>query len=123
MKWISLVAGGILGTIMRYIVSGWIYRMAGNQFPYGTLVVNLIGCFVIGFLAAFFGEKFFLGHNGQLFLVTGFCGAFTTFSALVLETATLMQDGHLLRGFLNVMLSMIFGLLVFRAGTLLAEIF
>ena len=122
MKWFSLVAGGILGTVLRYLVSGWVYRTMGGHFPYGTLAVNLIGCFIIGFLAAFFGEKFFLGHNGQLFLVTGFCGAFTTFSAFVLETATLMQDGHALRAFLNIALSLVLGFLVFKAGMILAEI-
>lgn len=123
MKWFSLVAGGVLGTVMRYLVSGGVYRIMGGQFPYGTLTVNLIGCFIIGFLAAFSGEKFFLGHNGQLLLVTGFCGAFTTFSAIMLETATLMQDGHLLRAFLNITVSVILGFLVFKAGMVFAEMF
>ena len=121
MKWVSLVAGGALGTLARYLVSGWVYRALGNQFPYGTLAVNLVGCFIIGFLAVFFGEIFFLGHQGQLFLVTGFCGAFTTFSALMIETAVLMQDGFWLRGLLNIMLSVLLGFLVFKAGMLLGK--
>lgn len=121
MKWISLVAGGVAGTLARYVLSGIVYGVAGTGFPYGTLAVNLIGCFLIGLLAVLSEEKFFLGPNARLLLMAGFCGAFTTFSTFMLETANLMKDGEMWRAFLNVLLSVVAGFIVFRLGVLLGE--
>ena len=116
------MAGGIAGTISRYLLAGFIYQIFGTDFPYGTLAVNLIGCLVIGFLAALADEKFLLGPNARLLLMVGFCGAFTTFSTFMLETANLMKDGENLRAFVNVAASVVFGFLAFRLGVFLAEI-
>jgi CrcB protein len=121
-KWVSLLAGGLAGTAARYLISGWTYRLFGSGFPYGTLIVNLAGCFLIGFLAAAAEEKFLLGPNARVLLMAGFCGAFTTFSTFMLETANLMKDGEMGRAFLNVALSVIAGFFAFRLGAYLAEI-
>ncbi len=122
MKWLGLITGGIAGTLARYTLAGLVYQICGTAFPYGTLVVNLVGCFLIGFLAALAEEKFLLGPHARLLLMTGFCGAFTTFSTFMLETANLIKDGEMLRAFLNLSLSVVVGFLVFRLGVFLAEI-
>ncbi|MFA5167870.1 MAG: fluoride efflux transporter CrcB [Candidatus Omnitrophota bacterium] len=120
-KWISLAAGGILGTFARYFLSGTIHRLFGVTFPLGTLVVNLVGCFAIGFLAVLAEEKFLLGPTARVFLMIGFCGAFTTFSSFILETSNLTKDGESLYAFMNIALSVVLGFLVFRLGVMLAR--
>ena len=121
-KWLYLIGGGILGTVARYVLAGAIYQKIGTDFPYGTLIVNLIGCFLIGFFDTIFQEKFLFSPVMRVFLMAGFCGAFTTFSTFMLETGNLIRDGEILRAFLNVMISVILGFIVFRLGVLLGEI-
>lgn len=122
MKWISLIAGGVTGTVARYALAGFVYQVFGTAFPYGTLAVNLTGCFLIGFLACLAEEKFLLGPNARLLLMIGFCGAFTTFSTLILETTALLKDGEVWRAFLNVMVSVAAGFFVFWLGALLGKL-
>ena len=121
-KWLGLAAGGILGTFARYLLSGAVHRVFGVTFPFGTLVVNLVGCFAIGFLAVLAEEKFLLGPTARVFLMIGFCGAFTTFSSLILETSNLTKDGESLYAFMNIALSVVLGFLIFRLGVMLARI-
>jgi len=121
-KFLNLVIGGTIGTLARYFLAGFVYRVAGTNFPYGTLVVNLLGCFVIGFLVSISENKFLLGANARLLLMIGFCGAFTTFSTLILESNNLLKDGEPLRAFMNILLSVTVGFLVFRVGVLLGEV-
>ncbi|MFA5148323.1 MAG: fluoride efflux transporter CrcB [Candidatus Omnitrophota bacterium] len=118
----QLLIGGALGTVSRYAMSVFVYRTMGADFPYGTLAVNLTGCFIIGFLAAITEDRFIFGSNIRLFLMIGFCGAFTTFSTFMLETANLIKDGESFRALLNVLLSVIIGFLVFRLGLLAGEL-
>lgn len=121
-KWIGLAAGGILGTFARYFLAGIVYRVWGASFPYGTLAVNLTGCCLIGFLVVLSEEKFMIGPAARIFLMIGFCGAYTTFSTFMLETANLMKDGENLRAFINVFLSILLGFAALRAGIFLARI-
>lgn len=120
-KWIGLAAGGVLGTFSRYFLSGAVHRIFGVAFPFGTLVVNLVGCFAIGFLAVLAEEKFLLGPTARVFLMIGFCGAFTTFSTIILETSNLTKDGESLYALANILLSVVLGFLVFRLGVILAR--
>lgn len=122
MKWISLVAGGVAGTLARYFLAGAIYQVFGTAFPYGTLVVNLTGCFLIGFLACLAEEKFLLGPNARILLMIGFCGAFTTFSTFILETANLLRDGEAWRAFANVAVSVVIGFFFFWLGVILGKL-
>lgn len=122
MKWMSLAAGGIAGTLCRYVLAGAVYRIAGSGFPYGMLVVNLSGCFLIGLFAVLAEEKFLLGPAARILLMAGFCGAFTTFSTLMLETSNLIRDGETWKAFLNVAVSVIAGFLFFRVGVFLGEL-
>ena len=90
-KFINLVIGGAAGTIARYLLAGVVYRFTGTGFPYGTLVVNISGCFILGFLASLSDKKFMLGPDARLLLMIGFCGAFTTFSSLIFLTITFVR--------------------------------
>jgi len=121
-KFIHLIIGGATGTVARYVLAGATYRIFGTGFPYGTFAVNLIGCLILGFLASFTERKLFLDANLRLLLMVGFCGAFTTFSTFILETANLIRDGESTRAFLNVLLSVVIGFIVLRIGILLGEI-
>lgn len=122
MKWLWLIFGGILGTVARYLFSGAIYRIFGSSFPYGTLAVNMLGCFLIGIFAAFSDKKIFFDPNMRLFLMIGFCGAFTTFSTLILESANLIKSSQAWLAFLNIVLSVVFGFFVFWIGFILGEV-
>ena len=122
-KIILLAIGSVAGGLARYSLGGLAHKTFGHDFPYGTMAVNLIGCFLIGILSAISEEKFFLGANGKLLLVIGFCGAFTTFSTFMLETAHLMKQGQNAHAFMNVMLSVLMGFVFFKLGTLVGEMF
>lgn len=121
-KWLYLFLGGGIGTIARYVLSGFVYQWLGTRFPLGTLSVNLSGCFLIGFLAAISEEKFLLSPELRILMGIGFLGGFTTFSTFILETAHLIRDDQVLMAFGNVVLSVCLGFVVFRFGVLLGEI-
>ena len=121
-KWIYLIIGGIVGTVSRYGMAGMISEKMGAGFPWGTTAVNITGCFVIGFLDVIFEKKFLLSPNYRLLLMTGFCGAFTTFSTLMLETSNLLKENEFLYAFGNVMISFGIGFAVFKLGAVIAEV-
>ena len=120
-RWWGLIAGGIAGTLSRYLMAGFVHDFLGSEFPYGTLIVNLTGCLAIGFLDALAEEKFVLSPNARVLLMTGFCGAYTTFSTFILETSHLFRDGEFARGAINIGASVIAGFLLFQLGSILGR--
>jgi len=120
-KFVYLIIGGATGTVARYTLSQAVHRMLGAGFPYGTFLVNLTGCFILGFLVSFTEKKLLLDANMRLLIMAGFCGAYTTFSTFILETANLIKDGEATRAFLNVLLSVMIGFIVLRIGIFLGE--
>jgi CrcB protein len=92
--WIAL--GGALGSIARHAGNGIAARLLGVGFPWGTLLINVLGSVIIGFAAATMRNdgRFAAGESARLFLMVGICGGFTTFSAFSLQTLTLMQGGQ-----------------------------
>ena len=121
-KWIYLIVGGIVGTASRYSLAGFVSQKMGAGFPWGTMAVNVIGCLVIGFLDILFEKKFLLSPNYRILLMTGFCGAFTTFSTLMLETSSLLKENEFLYAFGNVIISFGIGFAAFKLGAVIAEL-
>jgi fluoride exporter len=106
-NYLYVFIGGGIGTIFRYWLSGFIPRYTGSQFPYGILVVNVIGCFFIGFLMSALEERFVINPSLRIFLTIGILGGFTTFSTFSYETIAMLRDSELLRATLYVVLSII----------------
>lgn len=120
-KWLYLIAGGVTGTMARYALSGLVYHRTGTVFPWGTLAVNLAGCFIIGFLDVIFERKLLIVHNYRILLMTGFCGAFTTLSSVMLETSDLLKQDKYVFAIVYIILTAAAGFAVFRAGAALAQ--
>jgi len=108
MKNLLFVAmGGAVGAMLRYGISSGIYSWFGRSFPYGTLVVNVIGSFAIGLLSILLVEKFDVPHEVRLGLVVGVLGALTTFSTFSWDTLDLMEQGLMQKAFLNVLINVV----------------
>lgn len=99
--------GGFIGSALRYWTSILSYRFFGQEFPYGTLIVNITGCFLIGLLMTIFEERFIVNPNLRIFLTIGILGGFTTFSTFSYETIALLREGSYLIGFENVTFSLV----------------
>ncbi|HEY2836208.1 MAG TPA: fluoride efflux transporter CrcB [Rhizomicrobium sp.] len=94
--YLAVAAGGALGTIARYFVSGIVANAFGQTFPWGTLIINVTGSFVIGFFGGLTGPdgRLLVGGTTRQFVMTGICGGYTTFSSFSLQTLNLMNDGE-----------------------------
>jgi CrcB protein len=92
----AIALGGALGTVGRYALSGAVANAFGQTFPWGTLIVNASGSFVIGFFAALTAPdgRLFVGGTTRQFVIAGLCGGYTTFSSFSLQTLNLMRDGE-----------------------------
>ncbi len=115
-----LAVFGALGAISRYALSGWVAQWFGVGFAYGTLVVNLAGCFLLG-LVAHLGLTTVMSETTRTVLGIGFLGAFTTFSTFGYETVRYLEDGARLLAFANVAANVLLGLVAVWAGLALAR--
>ena len=121
---VILGLGGFLGAISRYLLSGYVQTLFKQDgFPYGTLVVNILGCFVLGILTHAAGVKGMFDAQTRLFLMVGFVGAFTTFSTFSVESASLFQNGQSTAGMLNILGSNLLGLIFVFIGQSIASQF
>jgi CrcB protein len=121
-NYIWVAVGGALGTTGRYWLSGVVARLVGETFPWGTLVINVTGSFVIGLFAVLTGPdgRMFVPSTGRQFVMIGICGGYTTFSSFSLQTLNLMNDGEWLYAAANIGLSVALCLLAVWAGASLA---
>ena len=114
--------GGALGALARYGISGWVYDRMGENFPWGTLVVNVVGCLALGLVIRWL-QVSALSPEVRPFLTIGVLGAFTTFSTFSYETVALLQEGQWLRAGLYMGGSVVLGLIAMVAGMALATAF
>ena len=111
---LSVGIGGFIGAVLRFTLSGWVQKATASTFPFGTLTVNILGSFFIGFLFLYF-QHINLSPTQKALLITGLLGALTTFSTFSLDTVLLMQEEFYVKAFSNVILNVIFSI----GGTLL----
>lgn len=118
MIWQSLmvVIGGALGSLARFAVATLLLGRWGSRFPYGTLAVNVSGCFLIGWLMTLPSMRLTDAVPLRLLLVTGFLGGFTTFSAFGYETAVLIRQGSTSAAAINILSNVLAGLAAVLAG-------
>ncbi len=121
-KYIYIAAGGATGTLCRYLVSGAVQRMVDSSFPAGTCAVNMIGCLLFGLVTGVFEDRLGLPPEMRLFVLTGFMGAFTTFSTYMFETTTLLKSGNWPMAALNVGGQTMLGFLCVVAGLALGRL-
>ena len=122
MNWLNVIlvfAGGGVGATARYWLSNAVYRFVEPHFPYGVLIVNILGCLLIGFLMTAFEGRFVISPSLRIFLTIGILGGFTTFSSFSYETVSLFKDGELFFGALNIFANVFLCLL----GTYVGMIF
>ena len=118
--WIAV--GSALGGMSRFWLSGVVARLIGETFPWGTMLVNVVGSFIIGFFATLTGPdgRVFAGSTVRQFVMIGLCGGYTTFSSFSLQTLDLVNDGEWLAAGGNIALSIVLCLISVWAGHALA---
>lgn len=122
MNQMFLVAiGGAIGSVCRYLVGVWTLRQFGPNFPWGTLAVNVVGSFAIGFLAELIVRRFGASPEMRLFLITGILGGFTTFSAFSLDLISLLERGSTAAGVTYLVASVAISLGAVLAGLALGR--
>ncbi|AKF24973.1 camphor resistance protein CrcB [Sulfurovum lithotrophicum] len=114
---LAVGTGGFVGAILRFLISGWVQRLSPTLFPVGTLSVNVLGSFIIGFLALYF-ESVVAPHQKAL-VITGMLGALTTFSTFSLETVTMLQGGLWGRVTMNITLNVFLCVVATMLGMIL----
>ncbi|MBR1235594.1 fluoride efflux transporter CrcB [Bradyrhizobium sp. AUGA SZCCT0182] len=91
---LSVAAGGAIGSVARYLVGIWSGKMFGINFPWGTLIINVTGSFLIGLFIGLFATKWDLPQAMRIFLIVGICGGYTTFSTFSLDSFYLVERGE-----------------------------
>ncbi len=112
--WVGV--GGFIGSVLRYLVSGVVQQASSIQFPIGTLVVNVAGCFVIGFLSQLADSRGIFTVETRGFVFTGILGGFTTFSTFSNETFNFLRGGETLMAAINIGMQLVLGLIAVWLG-------
>jgi fluoride exporter len=121
-KLILIAVAGMAGTLSRYWVSGLTYQVMGSKFAYGTLAVNVVGCFLFGLVWALSEERMAISALTRTFILVGFMGAFTTFSTFAFETMSYLRDSQYLLAFMNMAANCVLGFGAVVSGVWLARI-
>ncbi len=120
---ISVAVGGGMGATARYLISSWAVARFGAEFPYGTLMVNIAGCFIIGAFMTIATERLIVSPYWRLFITVGFVGGLTTFSSFSYETMHLLQEADTIRAAYNIGLNMLVGFIATWLGIGVARCF
>ena len=121
-KYLLIAAGGALGSILRYWVGSSISSRIGTKFPYGTLVINLTACVIIGFTLTYLGKRADLNPAWRYLIPIGFIGAYSTFSTYEWETLSTLRSGAFFLAALYALGSLVFGLAATWCGAALADL-
>lgn len=123
MRFVLIAIFGAVGTLARYGLQGLIQVRAGGTFPYGTLTINLTGCFLLGLIGQLTLNRLVIPPDWRVAIAVGFFGGYTTFSSFAWETAKMLEDGEWLPATLYVAISVFVGVLLSVAGIRLANRF
>lgn len=121
-KYIFIAIGGSLGSIARYWVGSAIAGRLGTKFPYGTFVINVSACIIIGFVLTFLGKRAELNPAWRFLIPVGFVGAYSTFSTYEWETLSTLRTGAFALAALYAFISLFLGLAAVWCGSMLAEV-
>lgn len=121
MQAVAVAAGGAIGSVLRFWISSGVYAALGRSFPVGTLIVNVMGCLVMGLLYVLLLERMVVGPEWRAALLIGVLGGFTTFSSFSIETFNLIEGGELFTALLNVILSVLSCVAATWLGVVLAR--
>ncbi len=116
LKIVFVAVGGSIGATTRYLVSNWAAERFGAGFPYGTLIVNVVGCFIIGAFMTVTTERLIVSPYWRLLVTVGFVGGLTTFSSFSYETFGLLEHADLIMALYNIGLNLILGFLATWIG-------
>ncbi len=111
-----IAGGGFIGTLLRFLTTQFLNKYTVISFPIGTVIVNLIGCLLIGILAGFFSERLTSDSNLFLFLTIGCLGGFTTFSAFAIESQVFIQNGEFLKLATYISIQVLIGIMLAVLG-------
>ena len=119
---LGLIAlAGAAGTLARYWLSGLVYEVAGREFPWGTAAVNILGCFLFGLVWELGSDRMILRTETRAVLLTGFMGAFTTFSTFIFESGAFLEEGRILPALANVGFQTVLGFAALFGGLMLGR--
>ena len=121
LKLSCLALAGALGTLARFGLSGFVQRVSGASFPWGTVIVNVTGCFLAGLLWSLFENRWEVSGQTRLLVLVGFMGAFTTFSTLILETSELLRSAKWMYAAINVTMQNGLGFIALFGGVALGR--
>ena len=116
MTLLFLAVGGAFGAVSRYLVQGWVQDLTGGRFPWGTFAVNISGSFLLGLIFALAIDRALLSPDVRMPLMVGFIGSYTTFSTLMLESWTLVEEGDIAHMLVNLAGSVVIGMVAVVAG-------
>jgi fluoride exporter len=118
---IIIAIGGGLGSVLRYLTSIFIDKYIQSSFPYATFMTNILGCLLIGLFFGYLDKYNTISQDLKFFLITGFCGGYTTFSTFANENIQLMQTNQIIVAFLYISLSVFLGLMATWSGLIIAK--
>ena len=121
-NFLAISLGAIVGANSRYLLSRYAARFLGPVFPYGTLIINVSGSFLVGLFLIWTSERILIDPRWRLLVVIGFCGGFTTFSSYAYETMAYFEQGQWLLMLVNVISNNLLSLLAAMAGMALARV-
>jgi CrcB protein len=113
---VLLAVAGAVGTLCRYWLGDLMQRLCGSSFPWGTLTINVLGCLLFGLVWTLADERMLISPQARIVILTGFMGAFTTFSTFAFESAQMLSDAEWLRAFANIALENVAGIAAVFVG-------